>query len=132
MSKDIVRKVLIVEDDSAIIDVYKTVMEKSNLQAEVASSGSEAMRIVKEIADGQQEAPDIILLDLILPDVNGMDILKEIRNNEKTKNIKVFIFSNQEPSSQSSDLGAIKPDKFIIKSSIAPTELVKIINKEFE
>ncbi len=131
MSEEKKKKVLIVEDDLAITDVYKIVMEKSRLDVTFVSLGQEAIKIIKEVALGQELPPDVILLDLILPDMNGMDILKEIRGNEKTKGMKVFIFSNnKEQDIQSQNPTDIKPDKFIMKSGIAPTELVELLEKE--
>lgn len=130
MSEEKKKKVLIVEDDLAIIDVYKIIMEKSHLDVRFVSLGQDAIKIIKDVAEGQEARPDIILLDLILPDVNGMDILKEIRANDKTKDIKVFIFSNQEQDNQPKSPSEAKPDRFIIKSSITPSELVDLLEKE--
>src|SRR3989338_1010216 len=120
------KKILLVEDDSAIIDIYQTMMQKADLAVEVASSGQEVLKKIKNIAAGEAEKPDIILLDLILPDMNGMDILTAIKNNEATKTIKVFILTNQEES-KTQIPGTIKPDKFIIKANITPTQLLETI-----
>ena len=59
-----IKKVLLVEDDPAIIDIYKIMMKKDHLSVEVISLGQEAIERIKSIAIGEQSKPDIILLDL--------------------------------------------------------------------
>lgn len=125
------KKVYLIEDDSAIIDIYEMMMKKAHFDVEVMSLGQEVVKKLKNVASGQEPKPDIILLDLILPDMNGMDILREIRGNDVTKDIKVFILSNQDKL-DAPDLETIKPDKFIIKAHITPTQLVETIKKELK
>ena len=72
----------------------------------------------------------MILLDLILPDMNGLDILAEVKKNPKLKDILVFILSNQ--SDAQIPEGAAKPDKFMIKANITPTELLEVVQKELQ
>lgn len=120
------KKIFLVEDDSAISDIYKIMIEKSGFSVEVFSLGQEVIKAVKSI-NTPEEAPDIILLDLILPDMNGIDIFKEIKSNEKSKNIKVFILTNQ--SEVQFDQSDAKPDKVIIKANITPTQLVDVITE---
>lgn len=125
------KTIFIIEDDSAIADIYKTLMEKSGFKAEVFSLGQEAVKRLKEGEANEGGKPDIILLDLILPDINGMDVLREIKSNEKTKGIKVFILTNQEGVKfEQSD--PIRPDKVIIKANVAPTQLIDIIKEELK
>jgi len=67
------------------------------------------------------------LLDLILPDINGVEVLYEIRKNDATKDIKVFVLTNQQESEMPhSD---VKPDKFIVKANTTPTQLLDIIKE---
>jgi len=129
MTEQLMKKILIVEDDPAILDVYQIIMKKAGFDVQTTSLGREAIEMMKKLGDSHQVMPDIILLDLILPDLNGMDVLKEIRANDASKNIKVFIFSNQEEN-QTSQMDGIKPDKFIVKANITPSQLVELIKKE--
>ncbi|MEK7664377.1 MAG: response regulator [Patescibacteria group bacterium] len=122
--------IFLVEDDSAIADIYRTIMEKSNLNVEIFGLGQDIIKVLKSIKAGEREKPDIILLDLILPDMNGIDVLKEIKSNEESKSIKVFILTNQgEVKFDQTDL---RPDKVIIKANITPTQLVETIKKELK
>ena len=123
------KKILLVEDDSAIIDIYKIMMERAHFEVEVLSLGQEVIKKIKNIESGQEVKPDIILLDLILPDINGIEVLREVRKSSATKDTKVFILTNQE-SSQVIELENIKPDMFIVKANITPTQLLELIKKE--
>ncbi|KKP43320.1 MAG: Response regulator [Parcubacteria group bacterium GW2011_GWA1_33_6] len=123
------KKILLVEDDSAIIDIYKIIMERAHFEVEVLSLGQEVIKKIKNIESGQEVKPDIILLDLILPDINGIEVLREVRKSSATKDTKVFILTNQE-SSQVIELENIKPDMFIVKANITPTQLLELIKKE--
>lgn len=123
------KKIYLIEDDSAIIDIYETVMKKAHLDVDVISSGQEAIKKIKSVAAGEEQKPDLVLMDLILPDMNGVEILREIRDNPKTKDITVFVLSNQEKL-ELPEGDPIKPDKFIIKANITPTQLLEVIKKE--
>jgi len=122
------KKIILVEDDPAIIDIYETLMKRAHFDVRVISLGQEVISMIKNIADGTEPKPDLILLDLILPDISGIEVFKEIKKNEKTKDIKIFIITNQQDI-QSGQLGSAKPDKFIIKANISPTQLLELIKE---
>ncbi|MBI3631462.1 MAG: response regulator [Candidatus Staskawiczbacteria bacterium] len=90
------KKIILIEDDSAIIDIYETLIKKAHFDVRTISLGQEAINMTKDIEDGTESKPDIILLDLILPDMNGLDVFKEIKKNKRTKDIKIFILTNQQ------------------------------------
>lgn len=121
--------VILVEDDPAIIDVYTTAFKNADLDLRVISTGKQAIKIIKESKDGPDGLPSLVLLDLILPDMNGVEVLKEVKTNENTKSVPVFILSNQ-ATLGAEEAGAPKPDKFIIKANITPTQLVELIIQE--
>lgn len=126
------KNILLVEDDAAIIDVYQIAFKGAGFNIEVLSDGNSMMSKLKEIESGKADAPDIILLDIVLPDINGMDILKEIKSNDKTKAIKLIILSNNtdgELKKMGYDLGN---QKCLTKSQYTPTELIEIIKKELK
>jgi len=126
------KKILLVEDDTAIIDVYNIAFTAVGFEVETISDGQSAMDKVKNIQSGKDTAPDIILLDIVLPDFNGMDILKEIKNGDKTKGIKLLILSNNtdaELKKMGYDLGN---QKCLTKSQYTPTQLVDILKKELK
>ena len=121
-------KVFLVEDDKALVELYSSVFESEKIPAEVFTFGQPALEKIKEIQDKKSEKPSLFVIDLILPDANGIDILKAIKTSEETKGIPVFILSNYSSPEMPKD-GGIKPDKFILKTSISPTELAGLVKE---
>lgn len=122
------KKILIVEDDLAILDIYKTVFAKYHFDVATASSGKETLQMIDEIKNGKASKPAIILLDLILPDMDGTDLLKAIKSDDATKDMKVFIMTNKE--SMGIDLPEeMKPDEFIVKANVTPIDIAELIKK---
>lgn len=125
------KNVILVEDDQAIIEVYKTAFEAvDHINLEVMRWGRDAIDKIKEIREKKLKKPNLVIIDLILPDIDGTEILREIKGNPETKDILVFILSNYtSPENAQKQEGEIKPDKFILKTSITPLELAKLINE---
>ena len=119
------KNIFLVEDDSAIVDVYTMLLKKSGFSVEVFNLGQEAIRAVKSASADDVKKPAVVLLDLTLPDMDGGDVLKEIKNNDFTRGIKVFILTNQ------SDVAfeGVQPDKIIIKANTTPSQLVDILKE---
>ena len=83
----IIKKVLIVEDDANLSEIMKTYLERKNYEVIIAPTGNDAIKLTKK------EQPDVITLDVLLPDINGFEILKTIKNYETTKDIPVIMVS---------------------------------------
>jgi two-component system alkaline phosphatase synthesis response regulator PhoP len=90
----------------------------------------EAIERIEEIRDGKREKPDLILLDLILPDMNGIEVLKELKKYPETKDIKIFAFTNYTDPEMNKQLIKEGVDKIILKAEISLKELCEIIRKE--
>jgi len=82
------KKILIVEDDPIIAHVYKTRLEKEQYQVEIAGDGQAGFYRIHEFL------PDVVLLDLMLPKMNGLEILKKIRAQSKFSKIPVLVLTN--------------------------------------
>lgn len=116
------KKILIVEDDSFLQGLEATKLEKENFEVITASTGEEAMKKISE------PGLDVILLDLMLPNFDGFEILKKVRSMEDKKHIPVIVFSNlseQKAIDKSKELGATD---FMVKSNFTLDELIKNIN----
>ena len=111
------RKILLIEDDMALANLYKMELEsKGNIVVHVAE-GSQAVDSVR------QNTPDIVLLDVMLPGKNGLEILQEIRDSADIKGVKVIMltnFGNEENVSTALELGALD---YIMKYKITPSEM---------
>lgn len=117
------RKVLIIEDDVFLQDLEANRLKKDNYEIITASTGDQAMEKINE------ENIDLILLDLILPGVDGFDILKKIKETEKLKKIPVIVFSNlseEKDLKKAKEMGATE---FMVKSNFSLAELSEHINK---
>ena len=122
--------ILFIEDDLATIDVYKTALEEAGFEVEPILLGQEAIRRVEEIEKGEAKMPDLVLLDLILPDINGVEILEKIRKQEKTKDILVFILTNLTDKQLEEKELLLKRERYLLKTDYPPSKLVGLIKKE--
>ena len=122
-------KILIIEDDQAIIDLYKEVLPMAGLEIEILDLGQEGIKRLEEIRQGKKERPDLILLDLILPDINGIEVLKEARKYPETKNLKIYILTNYYRPDSNEELTKEGADKILIKFKYSLNELVQIFKE---
>ncbi len=126
------KTILFIEDDLPTIDVYKTALEKAGFDVDPMLLGEEAIRRIKEIEQGKAKKPDLVLLDLALPDINGIEVLEEIRKQKKTKDMLVFILTNYTNKELEEKGLLLKVERYIIKTDYTPGELVKVIKKELK
>lgn len=82
------KSVLVVDDDQFLVDVLVEKLQNSGFVAKGVFSGQEALDSINE------GAPDIILLDLIMPGMNGMEVLQKLKSDDRTKHIPVVILTN--------------------------------------
>lgn len=111
------RKILIVEDDIPLYNLYKTELEMKGYEVSNVADGNLAYDAVKT------QKPDLVLLDLMLPNKNGLQILEELKGQDETKTFKVIIltnFGNEDNVSKALELGA---GDYIMKYNIVPSEL---------
>jgi len=121
------KKILLVEDDPFLIDIYQKKLKDSGFKVEVAKDGEKALEIVKE------KNFDLMLLDIVLPKIDGWKILEEIREMKKEKKglekMKIVIWSNlgeKEDVKKGFSLGAAS---YLIKANFTPSEVVREIEK---
>jgi DNA-binding response OmpR family regulator len=117
------KKILIVEDDTFLQGLAATKLGKEGYEVLTASNGDDAIRKLGT------ETLDFVLLDLVLPGVDGFGILEKIRQNEKTKGLPVIIFSNlaeDKDIQRAKELGA---NEFMIKSNFTLDELAEKIGQ---
>lgn len=118
-------KILIVEDDPYVMRFYQNLfrMSGAGYQVFTASNGPEGMAVAKT------ELPDLILLDVIMPEMSGLDVLEALKADPITQNVTVIMLTNisdTETVQKSVKLGA---SGFIIKSDTPPQKLMEEIQK---
>jgi two-component system alkaline phosphatase synthesis response regulator PhoP len=117
------KKILIVEDDSFLQGLASTKLEKEGFSVSGASNSEEATKILTT------DIPDLVLLDLVLPGIDGFGILKNIRESEKTRTLPVIVFSNlseDKDIKHAKDLGATD---YMVKSNFTLDELADRIKE---
>lgn len=117
------KKVLVVEDDHFLAKIYKIKLAKEKIDAIVCSDGNEALNLIKS------EKPALILLDMVLPGMNGFEILEEIKKDKIIKQIPVIILSNlgqDADIARGKELGVID---YFVKSDISIHDVVKKIKE---
>jgi CheY-like chemotaxis protein len=116
------KKILLVEDEKNIILGVTICLRSAGLDVEVAEDGAEALKMV------QASKPDLVLLDLVMPRLNGLDALKTMKENEQTRDIPVIVLSaraQEEDIRRAIDLGA---DGYMAKP-FRPAELLEVIER---
>lgn len=114
------KTILIVEDDDFLLGLEASKLKKHNYEVITASNGNDA---IKTIGGGTKI--DLILLDLMLPDVDGFMVLEKIRDNKELLTIPVIVFSNL---SEDKDINRVKKlgvSDFMIKSNFTLDELAE-------
>jgi CheY-like chemotaxis protein len=117
------KRLLIVEDETALRNVYTKLFRLHGFEVHEAANGKEAIKLMKAIK------PDVVILDALMPVMGGIEFLRVIKIKENYPNTRVLLLSNlsvPQTVSQSKALGA---DKYLLKASVSPTELVAAIIK---
>ncbi len=117
-----IAKILLVEDDEMIIEMYKLRFEAEGYGVDITEKGSEAIELAKKM-------PDIILLDIILPEIDGFNILQALKSDTDTKNIPVLLLTNltQESDKEKAiNMGAVD---YMVKSMFTPSDVIQKIKE---
>ncbi|MBM3256631.1 MAG: response regulator [Candidatus Moranbacteria bacterium] len=120
------KKVLIIEDDPFIADVYVLKLESEGYSVETAEDGAKGMEKLKN------KKYDVVLLDIIMPNMDGFKVLERIKMAPELNKIPVVILTNlsqKKDIQKGIDLGAAD---YIVKTKFTPTEVIKTINKVLE
>jgi len=123
---DTPHRILLIEDDKFLLKLYSDKLAREGYSVSMAITGEEGLGKVK------QEKPDLVLLDVILPQKNGFDILREMKADETVKHIPVVLLTNlgQESDIKTGmDLGAAD---YLVKTDFSITKLPEIVNRHIK
>jgi DNA-binding response OmpR family regulator len=117
------KKILIVEDEQLLNDVYQLVLTKNNFAVKGVYNGIEAFRALATFN------PDLILLDLLMPEMDGITFLQ---NFDKTiyGGVKIIVYSNLYDSAKAAEVKQLGADDIVLKSSMTPDQLVDMISSQ--
>jgi two-component system phosphate regulon response regulator PhoB/two-component system alkaline phosphatase synthesis response regulator PhoP len=120
------RKILIIEDDKFFRDLISKKLREGNFDVATASDGKEALAYL------QVNIPDIIILDLILPGLDGYEILSILKKDKKTSGIPVLILSNLGQREEIERARALGATDFMVKVNFTLEEILAKINQIFK
>ncbi len=113
------RKILLVEDDSMIVEMYKLRFEEEGFEVTVTDKGSEAIKLAESLK------PDIILLDIILPEVDGFNILQTLKSDANTKDLPILLLTNLAQESDKERAMAMGANDYFVKSQHTPSDVLQ-------
>lgn len=115
--KSSMKKILVVEDEKPLAKALQVKLSKAGYEAEAVFNGSEALEAIKKTSY------DLILLDLLMPSMDGWDFMSDLQKNEnKTKIMIISNLSQQEDIERAKKLGAVE---FLVKSDVSLAEIVE-------
>ncbi len=121
------KNVLIIEDDVFLSDMYQTKFSSEGAEVNVALDGEVG---IKKLNEGLR--PDVILLDIVMPKMDGLEVLEKIKQMDQVKDIPVIMLTNlgqKEEIDKAMELGA---SGYLIKANFTPSEIVKKVQEILE
>ena len=119
------KSILIVDDDRFLIDMYSLKFKEEGFSVDSAQGGEEA---IHKLSEGK--GPDVVLLDLIMPGIDGLEVLKTVQEKKLAPRSLFIVLSNQ---SQEGDIARAREfgaDHYIVKASAVPSEVVVEVKKK--
>jgi DNA-binding response OmpR family regulator len=111
-------KILLVEDDNSLATVYVDRLEAEGFEVKRVENGEDALAA----AEGFQ--PDLVLLDVMMPEINGFDVLDILRNTPKTANLKVIMLTALSQESDKERAMSLGVDDYLVKSQIVIADVI--------
>lgn len=116
-------KIAIIEDDQAISQMYRLKFEAEGYEVDTAENGKLGLELVEKMK------PNIILLDLMMPEMTGGEMLKKLRATSWGKNIKVIILTNMGEQEIPDDVKSLGVSAVILKADMTPRQVAELIKK---
>ncbi|HEV7952246.1 MAG TPA: response regulator [Candidatus Saccharimonadales bacterium] len=116
---DITKKILLVEDDTALAAVYKSRLELEGFDIREVNNGEEALSAAVEYK------PDLILLDAMMPKISGFDVLDILRNTPDTANVRIIMLTALSQPKDKERAEALGVDDYLVKSQVVIGDVVE-------
>ena len=123
MTDTLKKKVLLVDDDSFLLNMYCLKFEKNNYEVVTSSGSRDALNKLKE-----GFKPDILIIDVVMPEMDGIDLLSAIRKQHLADQAKCLILSNQGEPADIERAKKVGIDGYIVKATSIPSEVVKVVD----
>lgn len=117
-------KIAIIEDDQAISQMYRFKFEAEDYNVETAENGKLGLQLIKDMR------PDIILLDIMMPEMTGDEMLARLRQEPWGKEIKVIILTNKGEQEIPESIKALNVSAVVLKSDMTPRQVAELVKKQ--
>ena len=117
-------KIAIIEDDPAISQMYRFKFEAEEYEVETAGNGILGLQLVEEMK------PDIILLDLMMPEMTGDEMLAKMRTTSWGKDIKVIILTNKGEQEIPDSVKTLNVSAVILKADMTPRQVAELVKQQ--
>ncbi len=114
--------VLIVEDEQSLNEAYQLILRKAGYRVQVAFDGQEALEILS------MEEPELILLDLRMPRMDGIEFLRNYNLRQEHPGVKVIVFSNYDMQKEIDEAYNLGADRYFMKALASPKELLQVVD----
>ena len=114
---------VLVEDDEVLGAMYDEALSLMGFSVGIAKSGQEGLRLIEE------NEPDMVILDIVMPDGDGFFVLKKIRENQKTKDVPVIMHTNLYNEADKAEAMRLGAKEYVIKAQVTPKQLAEIVKK---
>jgi CheY-like chemotaxis protein len=115
------KNILIIEDDQIVANVYRNKLAVEGYKVEVAADGESGLRVMRTFQ------PQLIILDLMLPGISGVDVIKEIRGEQDFAKVPIIVFSNTYLTNLIQDAWRAGANKCLSKSSCTPKDVIEVV-----
>jgi CheY-like chemotaxis protein len=119
-----IKTILLVEDDKFLVDMYSRKFTDSGYAVVTASNGKEALALIKA------KKPDLVLMDVVMPELDGLETLKIIKSDATLKDLPVIMLTNLGQKEEVEGALALGAADYLIKAHFTPTEVANKV-KEF-
>ena len=116
-------KIALIEDNTVISQMYRMKFESEGFDVKLATNGENGIALVKDFS------PDIILLDIQMPVMNGAEALKKIRKLDNAQETPVIILTNLGEEEAPKDLASLNISSYIVKANLTPSQVVKKVKE---
>jgi DNA-binding response OmpR family regulator len=114
-------KILVIEDNAIAANLYRSALSQAGYQVDVATDGEAGLAAIDKIH------PDLVLLDLMLPKVEGLEVLRQIRSNPALNSMPVMVTSNAYTNARMDELWKAGATQILTKAKVSPKELARVV-----
>lgn len=115
------KRILIIEDNNVLATVYGSSLSQAGFQVSVANDGETGLDQISTFS------PDLVLLDLMLPKIDGLEVLRRIRSDAGHASLPVIVFSNSYTNDRTRELWGAGATQVLVKASCPPKQLVQVV-----